>query len=270
MERLLLLVDTSVKIVSAVRGEVTPIVFNSASDTYASLLGKIAEVSPEGTTYATVGLVQHGSEQAPQYSIVRTETRANLSEALDSVPTMDSWEGIIGFFKGLKESYGVRVVDLMSCLIYSNPAWVVAINRMETRTGLNFRASRDKTGNLANGGNWVMESDNVNIEGIYFTEAIREFKGSLLYRSPYVTARQMVSSSNKVPVPLVSINNPVNGMVRVMGTGSVETYGAFEYGGDGSSVSSFLQNNIKAIASTMQSFAITLIVYHNISVISHI
>jgi alpha-tubulin suppressor-like RCC1 family protein len=56
-----------------------------------------------------------------------------------------------------------------------NDNWKYVLNKLESETGIDFRASIDNTGNLAVGGNWILESDNVNIKDIYFTEAIESW-----------------------------------------------------------------------------------------------
>jgi alpha-tubulin suppressor-like RCC1 family protein len=43
---------------------------------------------------------------------------------------------------------------------------------MESQTGVDVRASVDKTGNLAQGGNWILEEGNVNAKDLYFTDEL--------------------------------------------------------------------------------------------------
>jgi hypothetical protein len=174
-----LLVDSFVAgheaIVAAAKGDVAVVVFDSMADTYESLLTKISEKGL--TTVEYVGLVQHGSAMRHEYHILKAVAPAMLSDATN--PELPSWGSIVDFFKALKLAYNVSVIDLISCDLYSRPEWVEVINKLEALTDVKLRASSDATGNLANGGNWVMESDNVNIEGLYFTEAIKEYMGLL-------------------------------------------------------------------------------------------
>lgn len=258
MPRLLLLVDSSIvdytTLVTSVRDIVTPVVFNSRSDSYTDILGKIAAVSPTGTSYSTIGIAQHGSETSPLYRITRAESAALVGDSLMESPTMTSWAGIIAFFAGLKAAYNISTVDLISCMIYSNPAWVATLNQLETHTGLNFRASKDATGNLTNGGNWIMESDDINIGSLYFTDAIVEFAGTLIFSNRRKT-NQMVTVANKYFDPMVSASNPVIGMTRVDQSGAVITWGDSYSGGTSVDVSAQLLNGVTAVAATYYAFA---------------
>jgi alpha-tubulin suppressor-like RCC1 family protein len=53
--------------------------------------------------------------------------------------------------------------------------WKYVLNTLESQMSVDFRASVDNTGSLAVGGNWILESDNVNIKDVYFTENIEEW-----------------------------------------------------------------------------------------------
>lgn len=180
MAGLLLLIDGRVEsqhiFVASVKDNVIPVVFDALTDTYATLMEKIhAAIDGKGLSYSTVGIIQHGSASNPAYGLLTQESVALLKDGA----AMESWAGVVGFFTELKRAVGVTTVDLITYAIYANPLWVAALNYLEAQTGMNFRASKDATGNLASGGNWTMESDNVNIEGLYFTEAIHEYKGLL-------------------------------------------------------------------------------------------
>jgi alpha-tubulin suppressor-like RCC1 family protein len=244
----LLLVDSSVagyqKIVAAAKEGVTVVIFDGKTDTYASLL-RTASSGP--SVFKTVGIVQHGSSYSSTYQLLDTEKPALLSDASGS-----SWTDLIRFFNTLKKVYSVEIIDLISCSLLANPQWVTALNQLETRTGLNFRASTDATGNIANGGNWVQESDGVNIQDVYFTDAISQYMDLLVLTFNYRRNNLMVDAvSNTLQFPMVSASNPVNGMTTVSTPCSIVTWGNSFYGGTHSGNIT----DVIAIAATNLAFA---------------
>jgi hypothetical protein len=250
-------VDSSVvgyqQIVAATKEGVTAIVFDRKTDTYASLLEKVAAAGVP--MFKTAGIVQHGSSFSSSYSILDTEKPALLSEVLETPePTMPSWTDLVSFFNTLKATYTVEIIDLISCSLLDNPLWVAALNQLEVRMGVNFRASADPTGNLVNGGNWVQESDNVNIQDVYFTDAIANYTNLLINTFEYRRSNQLVDTSNNVSYPMITKFNPVNEMITVATPCSIITWGADASGGNSSSVSAQLVN-IVSIAATNSAFA---------------
>jgi alpha-tubulin suppressor-like RCC1 family protein len=242
----LLLVDTVVrgyqKIAGAVNADTRAVLFSSLEDSYDSLKAKIAAAGV--SRFDAVGIVQHGSDIVGYYQLLETATPA-IVDNVDAVdPSLASWADFAGFLKGLKADYGVSIVDFISCRIYSNPGWVYVLNELEKQTDLNLRASADDTGNLANGGNWVQESDNVNIEGLYFTEAIRAFTG-LLYAVFRWSSGAMVSAQNPVNNSIGVTGNfkridkfygypnsiYITAPTGITGGGALSTWGASQYGG---------------------------------------
>ena len=43
---------------------------------------------------------------------------------------------------------------------------------LDRKLNINFRASNNKTGNMSAGGDWVLESDNINIKDLYLMNYI--------------------------------------------------------------------------------------------------
>jgi hypothetical protein len=218
---ILLLIDSLVvdyqSIQAAARDNVRTLIFNQYEDTYASLTEKIAALGL--STIETIGIVQHGSDRASQYMLLQKEAPMNVK----SDPELTSWSDIILFYNNLRSIYGITTIDLISCLLYRSPEWVSIIRALEEKTGINFRASSNETGNLKSGGDWIQESDGVDIRDIYFTDAIHAYR-DLLFMSygrgfkqiseattrTNVTAR-MVSATNKV-LDMVNISDNTNGI----------------------------------------------------------
>jgi alpha-tubulin suppressor-like RCC1 family protein len=70
----------------------------------------------------------------------------------------------------------IKRIDFLAC--ETLPDWSDFYSKLNTVVG----ASRDKTGNLNYGGNWVMESTGQDIESVYFTRSIEYYKYLLDYQ----------------------------------------------------------------------------------------
>jgi alpha-tubulin suppressor-like RCC1 family protein len=197
----LLLIDVATPQYEAIRDaakpNVTTVLFDSRTDSLSGVLGKI----PAGS-YATAGLVQEGSEFLPAYRIVQQQAAGTVAGVKEADPTLSSWSELIQFFTALKTQFGVQAYDFISCMMLSNPEFAWVLSELQTRVDVDFRASSDMTGNLVAGGNWMQESDGVDIKDIYFTEAIAAYTRVLYYVSTH-QSREMLSASR-----------PVHGMVR--------------------------------------------------------
>jgi hypothetical protein len=87
-----------------------------------------------------------------------------------------TWEGLRQFLLDMK-LMGVASFDFLACLFYLQPGVPEMFLQLEKETGVDLRASTDDTGNVAQGGNWVLESDMADIQELYFTEEIEDFRG---------------------------------------------------------------------------------------------
>ena len=97
-----------------------------------------------------------------------------------SAELQDFWKGI-----GSLVNDDGRI-DLLSCGLVSSEAGNLLLSQLESVTGKNFAASDNPTGNIQYGGDWVLESDGVDVAKVYFSEpALDNFTG-LLVNSPPV------------------------------------------------------------------------------------
>jgi len=62
----------------------------------------------------------------------------------------------------------------------NNPEFQACVSQIESDLGINIQYSLDPTGNSPQG-NWVLESDNVNVKDVYFTEDINNWSSVLSY-----------------------------------------------------------------------------------------
>jgi hypothetical protein len=171
----LLLIDKRVrhsKLIEALRPNVDYILFDYYSDTYATLIEKIIE---KNKNYSDVALVQH-STLRPYYQICSKEKQLMLNEEAP----YDSYDDFLNFVKDLKTLVNLQRFDMLACSLYYHVNFKGALEWLEKEIGIDLRASTNFTGNSENGGDWIMESDNVDIRANYFTDGIVNFK-ELLY-----------------------------------------------------------------------------------------
>ena len=86
-------------------------------------------------------------------------------------------QDIITLFNLFKEQNQDFIVDMITCNLNSE-SFIESVNNIESELGINIRYSIDQTGNNPEG-NWVLESDNVNIKNDYFNENINDWYGIL-------------------------------------------------------------------------------------------
>ena len=173
----LLLIDSRVQqygyIISSLNNDTGYIVFDYFIDTFETLKNKIAEqTSPE---FESVGIVQDNYE-LPTYQLLHSAQPSILTNVEIEDGSLESWNETKDFCIFLQSTKQTKNYDLLACNTYSNPNWVYVINNLETHSGIEIRASSDITGW---GGNWILESDNVDLTIVYFTEMIKEWQFTL-------------------------------------------------------------------------------------------
>lgn len=85
----------------------------------------------------------------------------------------------VRIFEKLKGTKNNLIIDLVSCRL-NKQEFKDEVKQIESELGINIRYSIDDTGNIENGGNWILESDNVYIRDDYFTNQISEWNGLLV------------------------------------------------------------------------------------------
>jgi autotransporter-associated beta strand protein len=156
------LVDSRVKesttFLHAVQDGVTAIVIDYETDTFDSLLEKIGSVE-------SIAYVAHGTF-GPTYSFFKDSSFDMLIKA--------DWQPFFDFLSAID---GLQFFDFLGCSLASDDRWKQVFLWIE-ETGVNVRASIDVTGNLASGGNWILEDGSVDAKELYFTN-LDSFHGLL-------------------------------------------------------------------------------------------
>jgi hypothetical protein len=287
MQRLLL-IDSRVSDVESILATLTPetdsIIFDYYSDTLETIQSKI--VKP----YVSVAIAQHKYGN-PTFQLVASMSPASLDNLEETDPELASWSEFSAFVLWLKNN-GADTVDLLACDLWADMNWRYAIQKMRDTMNMTIRASIDITGA---DGNFILESDNVDMVGLYFTPEISNYKynfGTNDTVSPMDFGRSSTTmfvpvtlpTSNAGTVPATSysafigsfsnstgystITSDVSNVVSVCITeksvallksnGSVFTYGQTTGTADTGGNSSSVQsrlNNITKIVSTLDGFA---------------
>jgi hypothetical protein len=171
----LVLIDSRVpdiqSIVASFTANTEYITFDFFSDTYSSIQDKIV------TSYESVAIIQH-NYFLNTYKFVADSSDAIIYGVESDDPELNTWQQYLDFLLWLKTERGAQYVDLMACNLWADPGWKYMIETARSRYGIYIRASIDITGE---GGDFILESDNFNTIGVYFTEDILQYKYAFYY-----------------------------------------------------------------------------------------
>lgn len=151
-------VDQSAALAAAAREGVHATVYDAEHGGLTGLLEQIRAAlgshAAESIALATHGLEGGGLELASGHPV--------------SLETLHNPE-LQAFWRGVAEllSPGGRI-DLLACDVAAGPNGQALVDALEEMTGANFAASSDPTGNVAQGGNWYLETDHVDAGAVYF------------------------------------------------------------------------------------------------------
>ena len=177
----LIIVDTRVRekdiFLNSVKNNVSAIILDFKNDTYDSILAKIKN-NMINNTLESIALVSHGQYNT-NFSFLQKEDSPKLKNISLEDPIFNSWNMFLDFLIKLKDLTSIKSLDLLGCAIVSYDEWKLILNYLETNSGLNIRASIDNTGNLVVGGNWILETDNIDAKELYFTDEILNFTALL-------------------------------------------------------------------------------------------
>jgi hypothetical protein len=169
----LLLIDSRIPvnelIVQAMNDNTQCIIFDYSVDTIETLKAKISEHPVQ--EFSSVGIVQH-NYSTPTYQLLHSMQSSVLENAETMDASLESWSELKDFVAFLKDSKKTQHYDLLACNIYSDPNWQYVLSLLDSQCAIHFRASSDTTGW---GGNWILESDNVDLTHLYFTDKIADY-----------------------------------------------------------------------------------------------
>ena len=146
----------------------TYVIFNQSSDTYQSLLDKIPL-----NDYINVGILQDNPFN-PTYTFLDSFGASTLKNVKTLDPELSTWTNLIELINYFK-TLGITQVHFMECNEISDDWKYIKSKLLETLQVV-ISVSLNKTGL---GGDWILESDNVNLVGLYFTQGIKEYPYTL-------------------------------------------------------------------------------------------
>ena len=175
MSNKLLIVNSSLpevdSIMLSLRENVNVVLYDETKD-YFELL---AEIQKKETLYTHVGFMfVNNSNHSDNWLNISEKNVVQCVEMADS--NLSSWSNFDNFLRKLKKMVCFKFFDLVTCNAYDND-WKYIINTFKQR-GIYMRASVNITGYE---GDWILESDNVDMREVYFNEKIMDWKHSLEY-----------------------------------------------------------------------------------------
>ena len=164
-------------ILDAARSEGTEILLYEWEETpLSSLLQQIQQRSG-GQPWESIGFVHHG--RAGHFSPVEGE---ELSlQSLSRLKQRQFWQGIAS----LVEEEGR--IDLLACSLAASDEGRELLVQLEEEIGRNIAASDDRTGSQRRGGDWILESDAVAVDSLYFVpEKLTQWQHVLQAPEPHI------------------------------------------------------------------------------------
>ncbi len=139
----------------------------------ASLDSILAEIQDKlgGQKADSIAFATHGTDG--EFTLAGDYV-VNASSLSESMELQNFWTSV-----GSLVNDGGRI-DLLACSLVSNEQGALLLSNLETLTVKNFAASDDPTGN-PEAGDWVLESDNVDVAPIYFDQAALDSYSGLLW-----------------------------------------------------------------------------------------
>lgn len=138
------------------------LLFSYIHDTAETLKSKITK------NYTNVVIAQH-NKYMPTYGLTIHVRHGMVLDVVERDPELTTWKEHMDFYLWLRDERGVNTIDWLACNIWSEPHWVHIIRNLESKLNIQMRASTNITGP---DGDYILESDNVNMIGLYFTENI--------------------------------------------------------------------------------------------------
>lgn len=224
----LLLIDNRINDISTViqslSSDTTYVIIDYDNDTNDSIIKKIGNNNIDNIenvlSYNNIGIFQENYDLA-SYQFVNSFEKSILDNVEELDNNLDSWTQFIQLISYFKNVLMASNLDLMGCSIHSNINWDFVIEKIQNELEININSSNDNTGNAQLDGNWILESNNENLIGLYFTENIKTYNFVLGFTN--------------------------NHSVFLMNNGNVYTCGYNKYGqlGDGTVITRYYPIQVK-------------------------
>jgi len=237
MQLQLLLIDNRVNDVQTVTNSllenVVVVIVDFDNDTLDTLISKIPV-----KVYDSVGIFQENYEtNIYQFiKLFRISTLRKVSLLDANLNTWSQYKSLLSYFKNTLQ---ITTLDLMGCSIYSNPDWNYVIEQLGNQLHININSSSDKTGSPNFGGNWILESNNTDLVGKYFSNNINNYNFTLgprgetsyvittdnkLYGCGNTNDNSIMADSDYISTPIFLTSNITNVSKMFIGSQSDNTF----------------------------------------------
>ncbi len=171
-------IDQADALAAARAGHVQLLQLDHDTTTLEDLLAQI-QLAVGDTPVESIALATHG--RGPGELIVTGDHVVDADSL--GIPSVQAfWRGIAQCIEP-----GGRI-DLLGCDVADNAAGARLLHVLEQLTGVNLAASDDPTGNEADGGDWVLESDRIDVAGQYFDAGrLSQFRETLADTRPTIS-----------------------------------------------------------------------------------
>ncbi len=164
-------VENADQLASAAQDDVVTIVYDGSEDTPDAILAAVQEAL-DGREALSIAFAVHDLGEGCFH--LTSGYTVSPSTILSDSELQDFWAGV-----GYLLTDDGRI-DIMACDLASTDAGDVLVSQLENLTGRDVAASDDPTGNPAGGGDWILETDDVDLASIYFVQsALDDFDGTL-------------------------------------------------------------------------------------------
>ena len=176
--------DIDVVQIEKVQRSLTPntvmIPFEPTNDSYERVMGVLKSMSGDPhVDFKNVSIFQDYKENSESYTLFDANIVHSLKDVSMNDPELGSWSDFKNFVFTLQNDLSIENLDLLMCKIYSDENWRYVLSRIESElTTLNIRSSDDNTGHIMFDGDWVLESEgvDVNMIRVYFTEEVKNLE----------------------------------------------------------------------------------------------
>ena len=179
-------VDNADVLAAAAAEDVLVIRYDTESTDLEALLGLVRDALG-GRKALSIGFAAHDFGEARFY-LTGSET-VSLSSTLASASQRAFWQEL-----GALIEEGGRI-DIFACKLVAGEQGLMLVSAIEAVSGVGVAASSDNTGNIASGGDWILETDDINLADLYFYRAeLARFSGLLTSHVAKLTALDAAES----------------------------------------------------------------------------
>jgi hypothetical protein len=175
-----LLIDSAVKDFNLFASSVNESTFPITYSTRSSKTDLLAVLQTNFTSIDRIGIVFSSNvfNETQKNSKLNANMGRDSKRFLDGKPFFGKEAANnenVDFLVSVIKQFGVKNIDFLGCNTLKSDTWNTYYSNLTKETGVLVGASKDQTGNVQYGGDWVMESTSQDIQLIYFTKNIEYY-----------------------------------------------------------------------------------------------